>query len=139
MPLSSGLLVYFENTIGRLLEHPDGYAVIRYHAGKRTATDFQSFLLHLGRLLRRRNWYKMLADHRASAPFTEEERQWLSSHWLAVSQANQQEMVAALLLPEDVFARLSMNLIMHDAREGALIYHIFNDETEATTWLRQNQ
>jgi hypothetical protein len=136
MPLTIGRL-YFENAVGQLAEHPNGYALVQFKPGKRDFIDFQSFLTHLGHLLRRRGWYKILVNQRQMAPFTEEERSFVHQHWLAQSQANQPDMVAAVLLPEDVFARLSMNLVMNDAREGALSYHVFMDEVKAAAWLRQ--
>jgi hypothetical protein len=136
MPLTSSLL-YFENAVGRLYEHTDGYVLVQYKPGKRLFLDMQAFLTHLGQLLRRRGWHKMLADQRQMSQFTEEERLWIQERWLAQSQATGHEMLAAVLLPEDVFARLSMNLVMNDAREGALIYHVFRDEVAAADWLKR--
>jgi hypothetical protein len=42
-----------------------------------------------------------------------------------------------VLLPDDVFARLGVNTLMQEAREGALVYRIFNDAQAAGAWLRQ--
>lgn len=134
MPLTIDRL-YFENAVGRLSEHPNGYALVQYKAGSRVLSDFQSFHTHLGHLLRRRGWFKMLADQRQMAPFTEEEQSWIQDQWLAESQAIDHDMVAAVLLPDDVFARLSANQVINDAREGALAYHVFLDEMEAALWL----
>ena len=77
----------------------------------------------------------VLADQRQMAPFTEEEQSWIQDQWLAESQATDHDMVAAVLLPDDVFARLSANQVMNDAREGALAYHVFLDELEDALWL----
>jgi hypothetical protein len=137
MLLLSGLPLYFENPIGRLYEHPDGYVVIDYNAGARQLREFQAFLNHLEHLLKRRGWNKMLANQRLLAPFTDEERSWIKEQWLQVSHALQREMVAAVLLPEDVFARLAMSTLMQGAREGVLLYQVFNDAQEAAAWLRQ--
>ena len=136
MPLAAHVL-YFENAVGRLSEHANGYAVVYYKPGKRVLSDFQAFLTHLGNLLHRRNWHKVLTDQRAMAPFTDEERLWVRDFWLAAQPGVRRETLAAVLLPEDVFARLATNLVMHDAREGALVYHVFNEEHAAASWLRQ--
>jgi len=131
MPLSTHL-VYFENAVGRITEHTHGYAVVRYHPGKRQAADFQAFLTHL---LQRRGWHKMLTDQRALSPFTEPERTWIREQWLNPVPGGR-DLVAAVLLPHDVFARLATHLVMQDAREGALVYHIFEDKVAAAHWLR---
>jgi len=136
MPLTTHS-VYFENLVGRLSEHADGYAIVHYKPGKRVFSDFQALLTHLGHLLHRRQWHKVLTDQRAMAPFTDEERVWINERWLHTPLGVRQERVAAVLLPHDVFARLATNLVMHDAREGNLTYHIFEEENAAGAWLRQ--
>ena len=136
MPLTSHT-IYFENAVGRLSEHAHAYALVQYKPGKRAFTDFQALLTHLGHLLHRRNWHKVLTDQRAMPPFTDEEREWINQRWLHTPLGVRQERVAAVLLPHDVFARLSSNLVMHDAKEGTLTYHIFEDEAAAGAWLRQ--
>ena len=136
MPLVTHLL-YFENAVGRISEHEQGYAVLIYKPGKRVFNDFQAYLTHLGHLLHRRGWHKVLTDQRALSPFTEQEREWIRQRWMENELGVRRETVAAVLLPHDVFARLSSNLVMFEAREGTLTYHIFEDEAAAGAWLRQ--
>jgi len=136
MPLSTHL-VYYENAVGRLSEHANGYAIVQYKPGKRLLGDFQALLTHLGNLLQRRSWHKVLTDQRAMTPFTEEERRWVQEQWLVAEPGRPSGIMVALLLPEDVFARLATNLVMHDTQEGHLRYHIFQDEVSAAAWLRQ--
>lgn len=136
MPLTTHT-VYFENPVARLSEHANGYAVVQYKPGKRVFSEFQALLTHLGHLLQRRNWHKVLTDQRVMAPFTEQERAWINERWLHTPLEVRQERMAAVLLPHDVFARLATNQVMHDAKEGALSYHIFEDEMAAGVWLRQ--
>lgn len=133
----SGLPLYYQNPIGRLYEHSDGYVVVDYNAGTRLKIDYLSFLQHLEHLLKRRGWNKMLANQRLMAAFTEEELTWIRGQWLTVSHALQREMVAAVLLPADVFARLAVSTLMQSAREGALVYRVFNDAQTAAEWLCQ--
>ncbi|UOQ96255.1 hypothetical protein MUN81_13460 [Hymenobacter sp. 5317J-9] len=129
--------LYFENPVGRLLEHPDGYALVQYAAGPRDFPTFQAFLTHTSQLLRRHNWHKMLADQRQMSPFTDEERNWIREYWLASSQTDGYELYGAVIIPADVFARLSLNLVMNDSQQSALTYRLFDAEPEAVEWLQQ--
>ncbi|MCR5886661.1 hypothetical protein LRS06_02495 [Hymenobacter sp. J193] len=128
--------LYFENPIGRLYAHADGYIIVDFKAGPRDRQAHQAFLTHLENLMKSRGWNKMIANQRLMAPYTEEERQWIKDQWLIVSHAIQKEMVAAVLLPEDVFARLAMSTMMQQAREGALVYCVFTDGEQAAAWLK---
>lgn len=137
MLLLAGLSLYYENPIGRLYEHPDGYVVVDYNAGVRELATYQAFLTHLENLLKRRGWNRMLANQWLLQPFTDEESTWLREHWLTVSHAMQREMIAAILLPEQVLAHLtSSSARFQSAREGALVYRLFTDAQAASTWLR---
>ncbi|UYZ59729.1 hypothetical protein [Hymenobacter latericus] len=130
----SALRLYFENPVGRVLEHPGGFAVVLYHPGKRKLHHLQAFLTHTSRLLQLRNWNKLLGDQRLMAPFTDEESQWIVGYWL--SQERQDSTIyGAVLLPNDVFARLSVNNMMHEAKAAALTYRMFDNEPDAIAWL----
>lgn len=132
MMVSRPTRIYFENLVGSLLEHPDGYAIIQYNAGKRALSDLQAFLTHASQLLRTRNWSKILADQTAMAPYTEEESAWVKQYWLARSD---RPIYGAIVLPEDVFARLSVNNLVSDAQEAALTYRVFDNTIDAAAWL----
>lgn len=135
MPQLAGLPLYFENPIGRLYEHPDGYAIIIYSRGPRQLATFQAFLQHLENLLKRRGWNKTLADHRHMMPFTEEEQVFLQENWLQTSHAVQQQMLTAVLISAELLAQVpaEQQQTMH---VGALTYRLFTDVASATTWLR---
>lgn len=128
--------VYFENAVGQLCEHAQGYAVVRYKPGKRAFSDFQALLTHLGHLLYRRDWHKVLSDQRALSPFTEQEQAYIRARWQETAPGKYHEQLVAALLPHDVYARLSAHLVMNDAHEGDVTYHIFDDEVVAAAWLR---
>ncbi len=134
---STSLSLYFENAAGRLLEHPDQYVIFQYHPGKRKFTDLQALLTHTGILLRRNNWHKLLGDQRLMVPFTEEESKWIVEYWLTGPQQRAGGLYGAILVAHDVFARLSMSQIMHEAQAASLTYRLFENEKEAATWLRQ--
>lgn len=134
---SAPLPLYFENAAGRLLEHPGQFVVFQYHPGPRQFTDLQALLTHTGILLRRNNWHKLLGDQRLMAPFTEQESKWIVEFWLAGPQQQQGKLYGAILLAHDVFARLSMSQVMHEAQASSLTYRLFEDEAPAVAWLRQ--
>ncbi|MFD2717677.1 hypothetical protein ACFST9_03050 [Hymenobacter monticola] len=129
--------LYFENPVGRLLEHPDGYALVQYAPGVRDFPTYQAFLTHTSQLLRRHGWHKLLADQRQMAPFTDEERNWIREFWLARSEDEGYELFGAILIPADVFAQLSLNMVMNDSQQSALTYRMFANEAEAVEWLQQ--
>lgn len=131
------LPVYFENAAAKLREHPDGYVVFEYKPGVRQLADFQAMLTHTGNLLRRKNWYKILGDQRLMAPFTEEETAWVTGYWLDHTLQRPGALYAAVLLANDVFARLATTQFRHEARVAALTYRLFEHEAEAAAWLRQ--
>jgi hypothetical protein len=131
----SALPIYFKNAAATLREHPDGYVLFEYQAGKRALTDFQAALTHTGNLLRLRGWYKIMGDQRLMSPFTEEETAWVMTYWLDQSRQRAGGIYAAVLLANDVFARLSATQLRHEAKASAMTYRLFEEETAAEQWL----
>ena len=136
-PTQQSLPVYFENPVGRLLEHPNGYAIVQYKSEKRKMNELQAFLTHASQLLLRRGWHKLLGDQRVMTAFTEEEQTWIKENWLRQPITANTTIYGAVLIAHDVFARLAMNLIMNEARESALVYRLFDEEADAEAWLLQ--
>jgi hypothetical protein len=136
MPLS-GLSVYFENAAGRLLEHPAGYVYFQYHPGKRNFLDLQALLTHTSILLHRKKWYKILGDQRLMSPFTEEERAWIVEHWLSHDPQRPGGIYAAVVVANDVFARLAASQVQHEAKTSVLTYRLFEHDADAAAWLQQ--
>ncbi|QJX47982.1 hypothetical protein HMJ29_13955 [Hymenobacter taeanensis] len=128
-------LLYFENAMGRILEHPNGYVLIRYHPGKRSLVDLQEFLTHVGRLLQLRNWHKLLSDQRLLSPLTEEEQALILDYW----QARHFTFGAtdgAVLLSHNVHSQRTF-AHFRDQTHGSLRYRQFENELDADAWLRQ--
>lgn len=136
MPYAS-LPLYFENAVATLREHPSGYAIFEYKPGKRSFTEFQAALTHLSNLLRRHDWHKILGDQRRMTPFTEEENAWVVDYWLDVTRQRPGGIYAAVLLADDVFARLAATQLRHENKQAALTYRLFDEEIAAAAWLRQ--
>jgi hypothetical protein len=134
---TSTLPIYFKNAAVTLREHPAGYVVFEYHTGKREFTDFQAALTHTGNLLHRRDWNKILGDQRLMSAFTEEESTWVTTYWLDHNRQRPGGIYAAVLLANDVFARLSATQVRHEAKAAALTYRLFDEEAEAAAWLVQ--
>ncbi|KUG06741.1 hypothetical protein [Solirubrum puertoriconensis] len=131
------LRVYFENASGRVAEHPEGFAVVTWYKGTRQLDDFRAVLNHLDRLLRLRNGSKLLADQRLMTPFTPAESNWVVEDWLPRAVGEGPYRYAAVLLPLDVFARLSTKNVLSESQEKFLAYQFCADEAEAAQWLRQ--
>jgi hypothetical protein len=128
---SSTFRLYYQNAVARLLEHPQGYAVVEYQPGPRQLTDLQGLLGQLVRLLTQRGWDKVLADQRLMQPYTPEESEWIRAHWLTRSVLFR----GAILLPQDVFARLASSQLVHEAKAANLSYRLFEEQGVAEAWL----
>ena len=127
----------FENAVGRLYEHPDGYALFQFKTGKRNLSDLQRLLTHVRRLLARNRWHRFLADQRLLAPFTPEEVAWLVLHWRDTAAQHPAGHYGAVVLAQDVFTRLAMSQVMQQANAGAMHFRRFETEADATAWLEQ--
>jgi hypothetical protein len=99
---------YFENSVGRLLEHPAGhYISVEYRTGPRQLSELQEFLSHAGQLLARRGWDKLLSHQGLMTAFSPEEIEWITGYWRTKAQQRTDMLYGALLLPHEVFAHLS--------------------------------
>jgi len=131
MSATSPTLLYFQNPVGRLLEHPQGYAVVEYQPGPRQLSDLQGLLAQLVRLLTQRGWDRVLADQRLMQPYTPEESEWIRANWLTRGVIFR----GAILLPHDVFARLASSQLVHEAKAANLSYRLFEEPAAALAWL----
>jgi hypothetical protein len=88
-------------------------------------------------LLKRNGWHRLLGDQRLMAPFTTEESEWIVEYWLDSSRHGPRGLYGAIILANDVFARLAMDQVVHEAKASALTYRMFDSEDKAVAWLRQ--
>ena len=133
--LESVLSVVFSNAAGELVEHPAGYGLIRYRAGKRSEGDIAAMLTQAGALLLRRGWTALLSDTRQMAPLTEAEKAWVVAHWQGRQIARPAHVRVAILLPLDVFARLAVGQVQVGVLPGNIQYKNFGDAAEAHAFL----
>ena len=129
--------LYFNNPVGRVMEHPEGYAHVIYEPGTRRLDYLQAFLTHTGQLLRLRGWHRIFGDQRLMTPYTPEESQWIVDYWLTAEQRGSATIYGAVLLSEDAFAQLPASQVMTEAKASALTYRLFDSEVAAQEWLRQ--
>lgn len=108
----------FSNAVGTIEEHPSGYAIVRYHPVMVEIPALQALLVHLGQLLLRRGWHKVLVDVRALTIFRQEVKDWARANWIAPVIPRPPHLVLATLLPENVFTRLAMTELQLGSTSG---------------------
>ena len=128
--------LYFENTAGRLWEEPEGFVRVEYQAGRRQEIELRSLLTHATHALRRRSWTNLLIDQRVMSPFTPAEQRWLTETWLPEAIREAGYRYGAVVMANDVFARLAMTQITMTTRDHHT-YRNFEDEAAAQAWLLQ--
>ncbi|MDQ2794286.1 MAG: hypothetical protein M3Y12_09815 [Bacteroidota bacterium] len=131
----SVLPVIFSNAAGELCEHPAGYALIRYRAGKRLAGDLAGMLTQAGTLLLRRGWANLLSDTRQMGTLTEAEKAWVVAHWQGRQIARPAHVRVAMLMPLDVFSRLAVGQVQVGVLPGNIQYKNFGEAAEAHAFL----
>jgi hypothetical protein len=129
--------LYFENNVGRLLEHPEGFVVFEYKPGPRQFADLQALLTHTRNLLERNQWHRMLGDQRLMMPFTKEESTWIVHHWLDASRQRPGGLHAGILVSGEDFGLIPPDQVGKEATIAALTYRLFDQEEHAVVWLRQ--
>ena len=133
----TSLPLYFENAAGQVREHPAGYGIICYHAGKRPADSFAELGSKIGQLLVARKWGRFISDQRVLAPLTEAEKTWVTEFWIGQRVPRPAHLTEALLVASDVFTRLSMAQILNQTSSaaGSLTIQYFDKEDAAQAWL----
>ncbi len=129
--------LYFENSAGRIWEEPGGYVRLDYHAGTREVAQFRALLTHTAQALSRRKWDKILVDQRNMAPFSATEQDWMTTEWLPRAVRESGYRYGAVLVANNVFARLAMNQLVMATRTLTHTYRTFETEDAAMAWLVQ--
>jgi hypothetical protein len=106
-PAPTPLRTYFENPVGRLLEHPvEQYIQVEYRTGPRQLGELQAFLNHAGELLAQRGWDKLQHHEGRMDALTPEEIMLITDYW-SNQKHSPTDLYGAMLLPHEVFAQLS--------------------------------
>lgn len=135
MPLSAAIL-RLDNAAGQVLTHPAGYVVFVYKPGPRTLPDLQALIQGAAQLLTAYDWHRVLGDQRQMAPLTPEQSTWLVQFWQQHTRQHR-PLYAAVVLAQDVFARLATSQLKQQMSEAGITYRQFADEAEAVAWLAQ--
>lgn len=81
------------------------------------------------------NW---LADLREMGTVTEDDKQWTNDDWFPrAMQTSLSNM--AIVQPESVIASMGVDKIMQEVGDGELKTHYFDNRSEATRWLQNDQ
>lgn len=128
--------LYFENNAGRIWEEPEGYLRLEYRAGPRELMHFRALLTHVAQALQRHRWGKVLVDQRLMAPYSATEQAWMGGEWLPAAVQQHGYRLGAVLVAQDVFARLAMNQLAMSSRGLPHTYCMFENEGDAVSWLQ---
>lgn len=128
--------LYFENSVGRLWEEPEGYLRLEYKPGPRETVQFRAMLTHVAQALSRRQWACILVDQRQMDPFNPTEQAWMTSEWLPKAVLEHGYRFGAVLVAHNVFARLAMTQLVMSTRDLPHTYRTFENEAEAVAWLK---
>jgi hypothetical protein len=133
--LADSRTIYFKNNAGCVWEEPQAYLRLDYYAGPRNETQFQALLTHARQAMLRHSWSKMLINQQLMSAFTPSEESWMIHNWLprAVQEAGYRH--GALVVAQDVFARLAMTNVVMSSHKLGHLYRSFEQEPEALTWL----
>lgn len=127
--------LYFENSVGRIWEEPEGYLRLEYRSGPRETVQFRALLTHTAHALGRRQWGKMLVDQREMAPFDPSEQDWMTNEWLPRAVTESGYRYGAVVVAHNVYARLAMNQFMMASGSLPHTYRTFEAEKTAVDWL----
>lgn len=128
--------IYHENAAGRAVNDPLGFARLTYRAG---GDAFEALLGNVTRLLARRGDGGLLVDQRQMVPFTPDEQAYVIEQWLPRTVQEGGYRYGAVLLAEDVFARLATAQMVTAVRALPIGYRYFELEAEAVAWLLDQQ
>jgi hypothetical protein len=131
--------VYFENAAGRIWTEPAGYLRLDYHPGRRSETELRALLTHLRQAMSRHGRGRVLINQRQMAGFGPEEERWMIEEWLPAAVQENGYRAGAVLVADDVFARLAMSNIAMATHHLGHTYRNFNQEAEAVAWLLEQK
>ncbi|QIL75240.1 hypothetical protein [Hymenobacter sp. HDW8] len=137
--MSNNYHIYYENPIGRAVEDPMGFARLTYQPGLRSFDEFKDLLRHVMKLLIRQQDGCLLIDQRVMTPFTPEEQEYVIQQWLPRLVEEGGYRYGAVLVAQNVFARLATATVISAVRDLSITYQYFEQEAEAITWLMSQQ
>ncbi|RPD44085.1 hypothetical protein DNI29_22055 [Hymenobacter sediminis] len=131
--------VHYENAIGRAVDDPLGFARLTYRPGARELAPFATLLGQVTRLLAWRGDGCLLVDQRLMEPFTPAEQEFVIGHWLPQAVADGGYRFGAVVLANNVFARLATRTVTTAVRNLPMVYQYFEQEEQAIAWLLEQK
>jgi len=128
---------FFENNAGHLIEDQGGFLRVYWDNKGRTIADSQALFAQMLMMLRRRNWGRILINQVGMQPFTSEEQQWVAHEWLPKAVREGGYRFGAVVVSPQVLTRLATAYITTQVVGLPLTYRSFEEEREATAWLKQ--
>jgi hypothetical protein len=132
--LNSATSLYFQNAVGKVVEHPDGYAFVQYNQVKWDVELLRNLLEHLGNLLLHRGWHRILVDLQHIEPLSAKEKQFLIAEWYSCKIPRPASVTTAYTPAENVFSRLAIHELQEVARKNNQSQS-FNNLAEAQAYL----
>ncbi|OUJ75886.1 hypothetical protein [Hymenobacter crusticola] len=127
--------IYYENQVGRSSEDALGFARLTYYHGSRKVEELRALLGHTTRLIARRGHGRLLIDQRLMLPFTPDEQRLVAQEWLPLMVLEGGYRFGAVVLAQDVFARLATATVVTAVRDLPMTYRYFDTESQAVAWL----
>lgn len=129
-------ITILDNDYATLLYVPEDKLVRHKFHKPISGTPFRELLNKGVDLLVENNAHKWLSDDRENAAFPEDDNQWIVSEWIPKAIAAGWK-YWALVVPDDVRARVNMSKYIDSLFELGLRMMVFSDPDEALTWIRQ--
>ena len=129
--------VLFQNAAGQLVADPAGFLRLNWGSQPRSTADVQAFFGAAAHHLTALGHGRILANQVNMVPFSAEEQQWISHHWLPAAVQQSGYRFGAVVVSGNVMARLATSSITADVQNLPLRYRSFDAEAEAVSWLVQ--
>lgn len=132
LPVTS--VAFFENAAGRLVPDLLGFLRLTWQAGPTSSADRRVLLEQMLRWLKQNGTGKVLADQRLMTPFSPADQEWINTDWTPRAVQDGNYRFRAILIAENVFARLATAAVMMPRRDE-IAYQLFDEEEAAIKWL----
>lgn len=135
MRMAAPSTVYFENAAGRLLTDSAGFLRVVWSNQPRGPKDVEALFTHMTRALQQYGWGRILINQVNMRRFTPQEQEWVANEWLPHAVREGGYRFGAVLVSPDVMTRLATAYITTKIQGLPLVYHSFDEEATAVSWL----
>lgn len=129
-------ITVIENEYATLYYIPENKLVRHKFHKPISGQPFRDLLNRGVELLAENDAHKWLSDDRENAAFPDDDNQWIVSEWIPKAIGAGWK-YWALVVPDDVMARLNMGKYVSSLFELGLRMMVFSDPEEALNWINQ--